>query len=48
MAAWQGITFQVGDILLIRFGVTETRGQMTGAEQAAAMRSGTIWLDRSK
>jgi hypothetical protein len=49
VAALQGITFQAGDILLIRFGVTETMGQMTGAKQAAAMRSGMMCgLDGSK
>jgi kynurenine formamidase len=39
VAAWQGVTFRAGDILLIRFGVTETLGQMTGVEQGAAMSS---------
>ncbi|OQE28964.1 hypothetical protein PENFLA_c004G00879 [Penicillium flavigenum] len=42
VAASQGITFQAGDILLIRFGVTETLGQTTGAEKAAAMNSDTM------
>ncbi|CAG7950841.1 unnamed protein product [Penicillium nalgiovense] len=37
VAAWQGLTFRTGDILLIRFGVTEKLGQMNGAEQGAAM-----------
>ncbi|KAJ6188137.1 cyclase [Penicillium mononematosum] len=46
VAASQGITFQAGDILLIRF---ETLGQMTGAEKAAAMTGGTMCgLDGSK
>lgn len=49
MAAWQGLTFRAGDILLIRFGVTETLGQMTGVEQGAAMSSGKMCgLDGSK
>ncbi|KAJ5960840.1 cyclase [Penicillium vulpinum] len=42
VATWQGLTFRAGDILLIRFGVTETLGQMTGAEQGAAMCSGRM------
>lgn len=42
VAAWQGLTFRAGDILLIRFGVTKTLGQMTGAEQGAALSSGKI------
>lgn len=42
VATWQGLTFRAGDILLIRFGVTETLGQMTGAEQGAAMSSGKM------
>jgi kynurenine formamidase len=37
VAAWQGLTFRTGDILLIRFGVTEKLGQMNGAEQGTAM-----------
>ncbi|KAJ5988116.1 cyclase [Penicillium waksmanii] len=39
VAAYQGVTFKPGDILIIRFGVTEALGNMTGAEQAAAMAS---------
>ncbi|KAJ5513712.1 cyclase [Penicillium fimorum] len=42
VASWQGVTFQVGDILLTRFGVTETLSQMTGAGQGGAMRSGKM------
>ncbi|QQK40769.1 Putative cyclase [Penicillium digitatum] len=42
VAAWQGLTFLAGDILLIRFGVTETLAQMTGAEQGVAMSSGKM------
>lgn len=42
VAAWQGLTFRTGDILLIRFGVTETLGQMSGPEQGAAMTSGQM------
>ncbi|KAJ5384092.1 hypothetical protein N7517_002003 [Penicillium concentricum] len=42
VATWQGVTFRAGDILLIRFGVTETLGQMTGPEQGAAMSSGKM------
>lgn len=38
-ASYQGVTFQPGDILIIRFGVTEVLGAMTGDEQAAAMAS---------
>jgi kynurenine formamidase len=37
VAAYQGLTFRPGDILLIRFGVTEMLSVMTGEEQAAAM-----------
>ncbi|KAJ5777600.1 hypothetical protein N7520_000846 [Penicillium odoratum] len=39
VAAYQGITFQSGDILIIRFGVTEALGNMDGSEQAASMAS---------
>ncbi|KAJ5550350.1 hypothetical protein N7461_005048 [Penicillium sp. DV-2018c] len=39
VAAWQGVTFRTGDILLIRFGVTEALGRMTGVEQGNAMSS---------
>ncbi|KAJ6017217.1 cyclase [Penicillium sp. IBT 35674x] len=39
VASYQGITFRSGDILIIRFGVTEALGDMTGDEQAAAMSS---------
>ncbi|CAG8319033.1 unnamed protein product [Penicillium salamii] len=42
VAAWQGLTFRPGDILLIRFGVTEALGQMSGAEQGAAMSTGQM------
>jgi kynurenine formamidase len=42
VAAWQGLTFRAGDILLIRFGVTERLGQMSGAEQGAAMSTGKM------
>jgi kynurenine formamidase len=42
IAAWQELTFRPGDILLIRFGVTETLGQMSGAEQGIAMSSGKM------
>lgn len=37
MAADQGVTFKPGDILIIRFGVTEALGGKTGEEQAKAM-----------
>ncbi|KAJ1706635.1 hypothetical protein NYO67_11218 [Aspergillus flavus] len=37
VAVHQGTTFQKGDILIIRFGVTEALGQMNGDEQSAAM-----------
>ncbi|KAJ5613341.1 hypothetical protein N7510_006535 [Penicillium lagena] len=40
VAAFQGVTFRPGDILIIRFGFTEALGNMTGEEQAAAF-SGT-------
>ncbi|KAJ5083893.1 cyclase [Penicillium alfredii] len=39
VAAYQGITFRQGDILIVRFGVTEELGRMNGDEQAAAMSS---------
>ncbi|KAJ6063341.1 uncharacterized protein N7446_007461 [Penicillium canescens] len=39
VAAHENITFRPGDILLIRFGVTETLSGMTGEEQGAAMSS---------
>ena len=42
VAAWQGLSFRAGDILLIRFGVTETLGQMSGAEQGVAMSTGKM------
>lgn len=39
VAEYQGTTFQHGDILIIRFGLTEELGAMTGEEQAKAMGS---------
>ncbi|KAJ5102529.1 hypothetical protein N7532_003058 [Penicillium argentinense] len=39
VAVYQGVTFRPGDILIIRFGMTEALGNMTGEEQAAAMSS---------
>ncbi|CAG7982427.1 unnamed protein product [Penicillium olsonii] len=42
VAAWEGLTFRPGDILLIRFGVTEALGQMSGAQQGAAMGAGRM------
>lgn len=39
VAKYQDVTFQPGDILIVRFGVTEALGQMTGEEQAAAVAS---------
>ncbi|KAJ5280723.1 cyclase [Penicillium angulare] len=37
VASFQGVSFRPGDILIIRFGVTEALGAMSGDEQAAAM-----------
>ncbi|KAK5801318.1 hypothetical protein VI817_003530 [Penicillium citrinum] len=37
VAAEQGVTFREGDIIIIRFGVTDALGKMNGTEQAAAM-----------
>ncbi|OQD82958.1 hypothetical protein PENANT_c019G11720 [Penicillium antarcticum] len=37
VAAHQNVTFKPGDILLIRFGVTEALSLMTGEQQAAAL-----------
>ncbi|OKP14064.1 hypothetical protein PENSUB_333 [Penicillium subrubescens] len=37
VAAYQGTKFQPGDILIIRFGVTEVLGKLNAEEQAAAM-----------
>lgn len=42
VAAYQGLSFKEGDILIIRFGVTEALGNMTGEEQAAAMASYSV------
>ncbi|KAJ5668660.1 cyclase [Penicillium macrosclerotiorum] len=39
VAAYQGVSFKPGDILILRFGVTEALGDMTGLEQAEAMAS---------
>lgn len=39
VAAHQGVGFHPGDILIIRFGVTEALGAMDGNEQAASMAS---------
>lgn len=39
VARYQGVTFQPGDILIVRFGVTEALSKMTGQEQAAALSS---------
>ncbi|KAJ5742426.1 uncharacterized protein N7511_011445 [Penicillium nucicola] len=39
IAAHQNVTFRPGDILLIRFGVTEALGSMTGEQQATALSS---------
>ncbi|KAJ5659951.1 cyclase [Penicillium longicatenatum] len=37
VASYQGVTFKSGDILIVRFGVTEALGNMTGDEQAASL-----------
>ncbi|KAL4895002.1 hypothetical protein BDV59DRAFT_200260 [Aspergillus ambiguus] len=42
VAAYQGITFQHGDILVIRFGFTEAFGAMTADEQASALGSNAV------
>jgi kynurenine formamidase len=39
VAAYQGTNFKPGDILIIRFGVTEALGKMNAEEQATAMSS---------
>ncbi|KAK1145236.1 hypothetical protein N8T08_004389 [Aspergillus melleus] len=40
VAAYQGTTFQTGDILLVRFGFTEALSGKTGDEQGAALSTG--------
>ncbi|KAJ5585588.1 cyclase [Penicillium hispanicum] len=42
VAAYQGVSFKTGDILVVRFGVTEELGRMTGEEQAAALASQSV------
>lgn len=37
VASYQGVSFQPGDVLIIRFGMTEALGAMSGDQQAAAM-----------
>lgn len=39
VARYQRVTFQPGDILIIRFGITEMLGKMTGEEQAVVLSS---------
>lgn len=40
VAAYQGTTFRTGDILLVRFGLTEALDHKTGDEQAAILSTG--------
>ncbi|KAJ6008246.1 cyclase [Penicillium herquei] len=39
VAAYQGVRFEYGDILIIRFGITEELGNMNAHEQACSMAS---------
>lgn len=49
VAAYQHVKFQPGDILIVRFGVTEVLDSLSGEEQRAAMASGEVCgLDGSK